>query len=159
MAYRGLGEGFVLLFFGLVAVTGTVFVQSGQWDAVSLLLGAQVGFLSTALIAINNLRDHAEDSTTGKRTLAVRFGLAWARREVAFLMLAPFVIGLGWLFLREPGAALGPVVALPLAWRVARAVGRDDPGRVFNRHLARAGATMVLYALGFTAGVLLAGRT
>ena len=155
MAYRGLGEGFVLLFFGLVAVAGTVFVQTGHWEAPSLLLGTQVGALCTALIAINNLRDRAEDSTTGKRTLAVRFGESWARREVTILLLGPFVLGLAWLALGESGAALGAALALPLGWRVAAGVRHDPPGPVFNRHLALAGLTLVLFAAGFTAGILI----
>lgn len=157
LAYRGLGEGFVLLFFGLVAVAGTVFVQTGLWEAPSLLLGTQVGALCTALIAINNLRDREEDSTTGKRTLAVRFGESWARREVTILLLGPFVIGLAWLALGESGAALGPAVALPLGWRVAARARHDPPGPVFNRHLALAGVTLLLFAAGFTAGVLIDG--
>ena len=93
LAYRGLGELFVLGFFGLVAVAGTVFVQTGAWFwGPSLLLGIQVGCLSTALIAINNLRDIEEDSRTGKRTLAVRFGVGWAKYEVGVLSLLPWVL-------------------------------------------------------------------
>ena len=74
LAYRGMGEVFVVLFFGLVAVCGTVFMQTGEWPREGLLLGGQIGLLSAVLISINNLRDREEDATTGKRTLAVRFG-------------------------------------------------------------------------------------
>jgi 1,4-dihydroxy-2-naphthoate polyprenyltransferase len=150
LAYRGLGEGFVLVFFGLVAVGGTVFVQSGIWDPLALLLGTQIGALSTALIAINNLRDRAEDATTGKTTLAVRFGERWAKREVAVLLLAPFVLGLAWFAAGAPLAAIGPLLALPLAWRVARGVAGEAPGVGSNRWLALAGLALVLFAAGFS---------
>jgi 1,4-dihydroxy-2-naphthoate octaprenyltransferase len=153
LAYRGLGELFVLLFFGLVAATGTVFVQTGQWDARALLLGMQVGALATALIAINNLRDVAEDRTTGKRTLAVRFGESWAKREIAILLGAPFLLGLVWWPLGQSGAALGPVLALPMAITIARQIRRLPPGAEYNRLLARAGLTLVLFAAGFHVGL------
>jgi len=97
LAYRGLGELFVMLFFGLVAVTGTVFVQTGQWRAEGLLLGVQIGSLSTALIAINNLRDIEEDRQSGKRTLAVRWGKTAARWMIAVWCLLPAALGLLWL--------------------------------------------------------------
>ena len=74
LAYRGLGDLFVLVFFGWVAVIGSCFLQTGRFDPEAVLLGTQIGLLSVALIAINNLRDHEEDAETGKRTLTVRFG-------------------------------------------------------------------------------------
>jgi 1,4-dihydroxy-2-naphthoate octaprenyltransferase len=155
LAYRGLGEGFVLLFFGWIAVLGTVFVQTGAWMPHALLLGTQVGALSTALIAINNLRDAAEDATTGKRTLAVRFGVPWAKKETTFLLLLPFVLGLLWWPAGHSGFLLGPVLALPLAAGVARRVRRDEPGPGHNLLLAKAGATLVLFAIGFHLGAFL----
>lgn len=155
LAYRGLGEGFVMLFFGWIAVVGTVFVQTGEWSFYAVLLGTQVGALSTALIAINNLRDAAEDATTGKRTLAVRFGVPWAKRETFLLLLFPFPLGLLWWWGGHPGFALGPVLALPLAARVARRVLSDSPGPGHNILLAKAGATLVLFAIGFHLGSLL----
>lgn len=97
LAYRGLGEVFVMLFFGLVAVTGTVFVQTGHWHPHGVILGVQVGALSTALIAINNLRDIAEDTRTGKRTLAVRAGKKVARLMIAAACLLPYAVGALWL--------------------------------------------------------------
>ena len=74
LAYLGLGELFVILFFGLVAVGGTVFVQTGELLSGSLVLGLQIGFLSAILIGVNNYRDVAEDAAAGKNTLAVRLG-------------------------------------------------------------------------------------
>ena len=82
LAYRGLGEVFVILFFGLVAVMGTLFVQTGAWPWQGLILGLQIGLLSAVLIAVNNYRDLEEDRVSNKRTLVVR----WGRRPVVFLI-------------------------------------------------------------------------
>lgn len=153
LAYRGLGELFVLLFFGLIAATGTVFVQTGLWDPAAVLLGLQIGALSTALIAINNLRDAAEDATTGKRTLAVRFGVGWAQREVVVLLWLPFLLGILWWWpLGLPGFALGPVLAWPLARSVAARVRSDPPGPGHNFLLAKTGLVLVTFAIGFHLG-------
>jgi 1,4-dihydroxy-2-naphthoate octaprenyltransferase len=157
LAYRGLGELFVLVFFGLIAVAGTVFINTGQWFwTQSLLLGFQVGCLSTALIAINNLRDVGEDSQTGKRTLAVRFGVGWAKREVAWLCCLPWAAGtLGWAHLGWTGVpectAPGFFFAL-LA--IVSPVLRTPPSPLYNRFLALAGAQLILFAVLFTAGAL-----
>lgn len=153
LAYRGLGELFVMLFFGLVAATGTVFVQTGRWDPAAVLLGLQIGALSTALIAINNLRDVAEDATTGKRTLAVRFGVAWARGEVAALLWLPFILGILWMWpFGLPGFAIGPVLAWPLARSVAARVRSEDPGPGHNFLLAKTGLVLLTFAAGFHIG-------
>ena len=97
LAYHGLGELFVLLFFGLVAVVGTVFVQIG-WQAdfrdiyfCAIVLGVQCGLLSCLLIEVNNIRDRKEDATTGKRTLAVRWGDKRARGLAMAFLVAPYV--------------------------------------------------------------------
>lgn len=97
LAYRGLGELFVILFFGLVAVTGSAFVQSGQWHVEALVAGLQIGCLSTVLIAINNLRDVEEDTQSNKRTLAVRFGTTFAKWEVAGLVAVAYALWSFWL--------------------------------------------------------------
>jgi 1,4-dihydroxy-2-naphthoate octaprenyltransferase len=150
LAYRGLGEIFVLLFFGLVAVAGTVFVNTGAWHwRLSLLLGTQVGLFSTALIAINNLRDIAEDTRSGKLTLAVRLGPRFARREIVILMLFPYLIGLAWLPI-WPAAAVVPLTGLPLSLFIARKVWTVAPGAIYNRYLAMAGAQLLLFAILFT---------
>ncbi len=96
LAYRGLGELFVILFFGLVAVTGSAFVQSGQWHVEALIAGVEIGCLSTVLIAINNLRDIVEDTKSGKRTLAVRFGERFARWEIIALLVSATLLHWRW---------------------------------------------------------------
>lgn len=155
LAYRGLGEFFVLVFFGWVAVAGTVFVQTGDWDPFALVLGTQVGLLSVALIAINNLRDVEEDRTTGKRTLAVRFGVPWARRGILSCFALAFALGAVWGATGHPGAALAPLLALPTAWRVSHGVLRHEPGPSYNRLLAGTGLALLLFAAGFHGGLAL----
>ncbi|MEN8783361.1 MAG: 1,4-dihydroxy-2-naphthoate octaprenyltransferase [Akkermansiaceae bacterium] len=82
LAYRGLGEVFVILFFGFIAVMGAIFVQTGLWPWQGWILGLQIGCLSAVLIAVNNYRDLEEDEVVDKRTLVVR----WGRKPVAFLI-------------------------------------------------------------------------
>ncbi len=96
LAYHGLGELFVLLFFGLVAVAGTVYAQVG-WQAgfeflyaAAFMVGIQCGLLSCLLIEVNNIRDRKEDATTGKRTLAVRLGESRARGLAMAFIVAPY---------------------------------------------------------------------
>lgn len=145
LAYRGLGELFVLLFFGLVAVAGTVFVQTGEWRTESLLLGAQIGMLSTVLIAINNLRDRVEDAQSKKRTLAVRFGERFAKWEIAACCLGPYLLGLGW---SRFGLGLGGWPAggaMGLGLLVAWLVQATPPGRVYNKFLALSALHLVVW--------------
>ena len=98
LAYRGMGEAFVIAFFGIVAVMGTVFVHTGEWVAEAALMGLQVGLLCAVLIAINNLRDQAEDERSRKFTLAVIFGQTFAEVEIALFCLLPLVMGVAWHF-------------------------------------------------------------
>lgn len=97
LAYRGLGELFVLLFFGLIAVMGTVYVQIGWHSSYAMIYGAafilgmQCGLLSCVLIEINNIRDRKEDEGTGKRTLAVRLGDKRARGLALAFLIAPYI--------------------------------------------------------------------
>lgn len=153
LAYRGLGELFVILFFGLVAVTGSTFVQTGQWHVEALTGGLQIGCLSTVLIAVNNLRDVLEDRQTGKRTLAVRFGIGFARREIYVLALAPYVIGLWWIANGHELAFAFPLPCLGLALGLIQWVRKTDPGPLYNRFLALSGLHLLLFALLFSIGL------
>lgn len=154
LAYRGLGEFFVLLFFGLVAVVGTVFVQTGEWRMEAMLLGGQVGMLSTVLIAINNLRDRVEDAGSNKRTLAVRFGERFGKVEIAVLCLAPYLLSIGW-----HGYGLERMISIPsglvlLGILIALKVWRTAPGRIYNKFLALSALHLVLWT-GLTVWALM----
>lgn len=157
LAYLGLGELFVMLFFGLVAVGGSALVACGDWlRPWSLVLGVQVGMLSSALLAINNLRDREGDAAAGKRTLAVRFGERFAVVEIACFLGLPYLLNLAWM--GTPGgvpAAWLPWVALPLAAGIARGVARMRRGTGMNRCLALSSLHMVVFACLWAAGMAL----
>ena len=146
LAYRGLGELFVILFFGFVAVAGTVFIQTGTWPPAAGLLGLQIGLLSAVLISINNLRDRAEDATTGKRTLAVRCGHQAAVTVIAAELALAAAAGGGWLVLGQRGLALAALPVIVVGWRIVHGVRTLAPGPAYNRLLALGGVLLLLFA-------------
>jgi len=146
LAYRGLGELFVIFFFGLVAVTGTSFVQTGEWYLAALVAGFQIGCLSTVLIAINNLRDIDEDRRTGKKTLAVRMGAGFARMEIVLLIAAAHAAGYYWAQHGWLRAFTQPLITLPIGLFVAWRVAVEPPGRAHNRLLALSGMHLLAFA-------------
>jgi 1,4-dihydroxy-2-naphthoate octaprenyltransferase len=153
LAYLGLGEIFVVLFFGLIAVAGTFYLNALEWSYASLLAGLQIGLHSSVLLAVNNLRDIESDRAANKRTLAARFGLTFTRRENSTLVMAPFILGLAWLPLGYLWAFLLPLMTLPLGWWLARACLEAQPDRSVNQLLAQAAALHaafgLLLAIGF----------
>ncbi len=158
LAYRGLGEIFVLLFFGFIAVAGTTFVLTGQWETAAIVAGLQIGLLSTVLIAINNLRDAAEDATTGKRTLAVRFGSSFARWEIAACCLLPHLVGLLCWFMGIGVASWPLLFTLPLptlllGLAIMRGIHKNPPGAVYNKYLALGGLQLILFTALFLLAV------
>lgn len=153
LAYRGLGELFVILFFGFVAVMGTVYVQSGEWSWAAVVAGFQIGCLSTLLIAINNLRDVEEDAGTGKRTLAVRFGVAFGRWEILALVVAAYGAGCYWWWIGMGAGLVLPLLLLPLAGLIVRGVFTAPPGRIYNRWLALSGVHLLLFSALWCIGI------
>jgi 1,4-dihydroxy-2-naphthoate octaprenyltransferase len=153
LAYHGLGELFVIIFFGFVAVGGTFYAHSLQLTRSALLAGFAVGALATVLIVINNLRDVESDRASNKRTLAVRFGEGFARLEIAFFALAPFAAIAVMAWMRTQYGFLMPLAALPFAIfllvRVARSRGAE-----LNRCLAIAGGLQWAFGILFVLGSL-----
>ena len=147
LAYLGLGEIFVVLFFGIFAVAGTFFLNTLEVSWATVLAGLQIGLHSSVLLAVNNLRDLETDRAANKRTLAARFGLSFARRENAALVAAPFILGILWLPLGYLWAFLLPVMTLPLAWWLARACLEARPARETNQLLAQAAALHASFGL------------
>jgi 1,4-dihydroxy-2-naphthoate octaprenyltransferase len=147
LAYHGLGDVFVFVFFGLVAVGGTYYVQARTWPLDAWLAGAGVGALSTAVLVVNNLRDITTDAAAGKRTLAVRLGRRGTQGEYALLLaLAGAVPVLGVLALDWPAPALAALAAAPLAVAPARTVfTHTAPGELLP---ALGGAARVLAVYG-----------
>lgn len=146
LAYRGLGEIFVLLFFGFIAVGGTFYAHSLQWNDEAGLAGFAVGSLATVLLVINNLRDVDGDRRVNKRTTVVRFGTKFARAEIAFFALAPF----GAVTFIDPPRYLWTMIALPLALAVVVRAMRNS-GADLNRALAMAGALQWAFGILFVA--------
>lgn len=155
LAYVGLGDLFVILFFGLVAVGGVYYLQTGEFGWAAVVAGLQVGFLATVLIAINNLRDLDNDRLVGKRTLAVRLGPKRGRYEVLFLIVVAFGLNLFWLSQGFYYAFALPWIALPLAIRVLRALFRTEAGRHYNQLLAQAAFVHMLFGMLLSVGLFL----
>jgi len=151
LAYRGLGELFVILFFGLIAVTGSAFVQSGAWHFEAIILGLQIGLLSTVLIAINNLRDVEEDTLSNKRTLAVRFGKQFGRWEIWSLHVVTLLLGVYWWWAHDWRLvmALSSVPVLIFGERINRGVFEKEPSAGYNKFLAMAGGNLMLFSMAW----------
>ncbi|MBC8128206.1 MAG: 1,4-dihydroxy-2-naphthoate octaprenyltransferase [Gloeobacteraceae cyanobacterium ES-bin-144] len=154
LAYRGMGELFVIGFFGLIAVTGTVFIQTGGWPMEALLLGLQVGLLSAVLISINNFRDREEDATTGKRTLAVRFGPRVAAAGIWLEIKIAAFAGIAWWHFSQPSLMLASLPVLLIGMRIIWSVLTLPPGPGFNRLLALGGVQLILFAAVFHAAAV-----
>jgi 1,4-dihydroxy-2-naphthoate octaprenyltransferase len=155
LAYRGLGDLFVLIFFGIVAVTGMVFLHTGFWPFAGFVAGLQIGSLAVVLIAINNLRDRETDSRVDKRTLAVILGERGAKIEIVALLIAPFLLGLYWVETPFSWAAVLPLVLLPFAVRVAREIWAMKPSGELNRYLGRCAFVHLGFGALLTIGFLL----
>ncbi len=153
LAYHGLGDVFVFLFFGLVAVGGTYFVQAGGLTGDALLAGAAIGALAANILVVNNYRDAETDARAGKRTLVVILGRGAAR--VQFAASLGFALAVPAIFaLRDRSAWwLLPWLLAPAAWSHRRRL-RDSqtPGELIAL-LGATGKLLALYALLFAAGV------
>ncbi len=154
--YEGLGEVFVFLFFGVVAVAGSYFVQVRHLDWEAFALSVPVGLLASAILVVNNVRDIDSDRRAGKRTLAVRLGRERTRVMFGGMLGLAFVLALvTWVF-----GPLGPWVALcwlaaPLAVTLVRTVATHTDGPTLNGALARSGMLQLVFCVLLSAGVLL----
>jgi 1,4-dihydroxy-2-naphthoate octaprenyltransferase len=154
--YAGLGEVFVFLFFGLVAVNGSYYVQLEELDALALGLSISIGFLATAILVVNNVRDVETDRRAGKMTLAVRMGRANAVNLYRVLVLGAFVVLPIALWAGEASALpLIGLLALPLALKPMRILASRSGGPALNAALAATGAVLGVFSLLVTAGLLI----
>jgi 1,4-dihydroxy-2-naphthoate octaprenyltransferase len=154
--YAGLGEVFVFLFFGLVAVNGSYYVQLEELDALPLGLSIAIGFLATAILVVNNVRDIETDRRAGKMTSAVRVGRANAVNMYRLLVggafvILPFSI---WAGECEWWPLLG-LLAIPMAIKPVRVLETRTDGPALNKCLAATGALLGIYSLLVTIGLLL----
>ena len=152
LGYHGLGDVFVMIFFGLVAVCGTAFVQLGEVPALAVWAALPVGALATAILVVNNLRDRPTDARAGKRTLAVRLGRQGALVEYIALLALAYAVPLALALGGRPLAAL-PLVTAPLALARVRALVAAVTGAEFNGCLAATAQLMMLHGALFAAGL------
>ncbi len=153
--YEGLGEIFVFLFFGIVAVAGSTFAQTESWPWEAFVLAVPVGLLAAAILVVNNVRDMDSDRRAGKRTLAVRLGRERGRSLYGLMVYGAYLVApLPWV--------LGPLspwlmlcwLTLPLAVSIVRMVRRHADGPTLNEALAQTGMLQLAFGLLLSAGVL-----
>ncbi|MCL2770342.1 MAG: 1,4-dihydroxy-2-naphthoate polyprenyltransferase [Solirubrobacterales bacterium] len=155
--YEGLGEVFVFLFFGVVAVTGSYFVQvqALPWQAYGCAV--PVGLLASAILVVNNVRDLETDRRAGKRTLAVRLGRARTRALYTAMVAGAFICAPAlWSLGMTPWLMLSWAV-LPLAASLVAVVRARTDGPSLNAALARGGALQLIFCLLLSAGILAGG--
>ncbi len=158
LGYHGLGDLFVMLFFGFVAVCGTVFVQAGEVPLLAWLAAIPVGAIATAVLVVNNLRDREQDAKAGKRTLAVRLGVRATVLQYGTLLCAAELVPLGLALGTGVTRATSPWVLLPVAtlpwalWLIRQVASRR--GRELNPMLKATALLLLGYAILFTAGLI-----
>ena len=155
LGYRGLGDLFVLLFFGFVAVCGTVWVQVGTILPAAWPAGLMVGCLASAILVVNNVRDHETDRIAGKRTLPVMFGRTFGVIEYAVLLVVAFASAYAMVWFRYVSAwALISYLTLPIAIVLFLHV-RKYRGPVLNHTLAQTAKLLFLFSALFSMGVVI----
>jgi 1,4-dihydroxy-2-naphthoate octaprenyltransferase len=158
LAYHGLGDLAVFVFFGFVAVAGTYFVQAGLVPRAAWLVAVPVGALCTAILVVNNLRDLDTDRAAGKRTLAVRLGRSGTRGEYGALLAVAFAIPVAlWLRGTLSVASLLPYATTALAWRTLGTVLARDDGPSLNGALVDTARLHGMFGLLYAVGIAVSG--
>jgi 1,4-dihydroxy-2-naphthoate polyprenyltransferase len=154
LGYYGLGDVFVFIFFGIVAVTGTYYVQAGSVSMAAWGMSVPVGLIITAILVVNNLRDIENDGKAGKHTLAVRFGVRGARIEYGLCVISAYLI-LPVLILLNivPVLSMLAWLSIPIASKTMHVVFTQE-GHPLNAALAGTGQTAFAYSVLFWLGML-----
>ena len=154
--YEGLGEVFVFLFFGVVAVAGSFFVQVKHLSWEAFALAVPVGLLAAAILVVNNVRDVDSDRRAGKRTLAVKLGRPGTRNLFAGVVYLAYILApVTWIFGPTTAWVLLPWLTLPLATGVVRIVRTRTDGPSLNGALAQSGMLQLAFCMLLSAGLLL----
>ncbi len=147
--YSGLGEVSVFTFFGLVATIGTYYVQAGEITLLSFIVAIPMGALACAILAVNNIRDRAQDELSGKRTLAVRLGDVNARLFYVSLLVFAHVAAIATLI----PTALLTLMAVPMSYSISKSVLSGVSGKDLIPALGRTGKLQLVFAILFALGI------
>ena len=153
--YEGLGEVFVFTFFGIVAVTGSYYVQAEELPWEAFVFAVPVGLLAAAILVVNNVRDLETDRRAGKRTLAVRLGRDRTRTLYAAMVFGAYAVLVVMAALWSPWVLLA-LLSLPLAVGLVRLVREHADGPTLNEALARTGVVQLVFCAMLSVGILLA---
>ncbi len=155
LGYYGLGDVFVFIFFGLAAVAGTYYVQTGSVSSAAWWMSVPIGLIVTAILVVNNLRDLEHDRAAGKHTLAVMMGAGGSHIQYVLCLAIAYLILPILIFLKiVPVATLLTWLSLPLAWKSLRTVFTQQ-GKPLNAALAGTGQTALAYSVLFWLGIVL----
>ncbi|MBK9259655.1 MAG: 1,4-dihydroxy-2-naphthoate polyprenyltransferase [Polyangiaceae bacterium] len=158
LGYHGLGDVFVFVFFGLVAVCGTVFVQANSIPLLAWLAASAVGAIATAILVVNNVRDRETDVKAGKRTLAVRLGKRGGIIEYVGLFVVAYAVPVLAIVLTNAGLwVLLPLMTVPLAVHLAIALATKE-GRPLNAVLGQTAMLLLVYGVLLSVGLVLSPR-
>jgi len=154
IGYHGMGDIFVFMFFGIIAVSGTYFLQTGYITQETIFCGIAIGFLSTAILVVNNLRDADTDRKAGKRTLTVRLGKSFSKIEYVFFITIPFFIPI-FFYLRWDKLSLWlPIFSFPLSISLAIAIFTKT-GTELNIVLSQTARLLIIFTILFSLGIML----
>ena len=154
LGYHGFGDIFVFLFFGLIAVPGTYYLQTGSVTEFSLWLGAVMGMLATAILVVNNLRDRDADIISGKKTLAVRFGETFSKIQFILLVMLPFLLPFHLWRQWDKMSFLLTLFTLPIAVHLIIQLF-NNTGADLNKVLAGTARFLFIFTLLLSAGLII----
>lgn len=148
LAYIGLGEVFVMLFYGVASALTGYYLLAHSFSLLALVAGIQMGCLSCIVISINNLRDIYQDRKSNKKTLAVRLGKDFARFKIACFAFLPFLLNLVWMDQGYSRVVLPTFFLLPMAFWLVKQIYQHEPGAVYNQFFAMAARLHFFFGLG-----------
>ena len=155
LGYHGWGDAFVFIFFGLIAVPATYYLQTGFITNNSLWMGAALGMLSTSILVVNNIRDMETDIVTGKKTLAIRLGKSFSQIEFSILVIFPFIIPLCmWWNTKDNMSLFITLFALPIAVHlIIQLISKS--GKELNNVLAGTARFLSIFTLLLSVGLII----